>query len=127
MAFAFNTITIELCAEDRARLDALRQVLDKLAPTTVTVDMDTLRALAQPEPAPAPEITPAEHEKPAQPAEELKATVSAEQLQSKVLALLSAGKKAEVKDIIKPYAERVSAVPEDKRAEVMQKLAALEG
>lgn len=124
---AFNAITIELCTEDRARLDALRQVLDKLAPTTVTVGMDTLRALAQPEPAPVPETAPAEPEKPAQPAEPPQATVSAEQLQSKVLDLISAGKKAEVKAIIKQYAERVSAVPEDKRAEVMQKLAALEG
>lgn len=122
-----NTITIELSAEDRARLDALREALEKLAPPVVTFDLDTLRVALQPETAPTPETTPAEPETPAQPAVEPQATVSAQELQSKVLELISAGKKAEVKAIVKQYAERVSAVPEDKLAECMAKLTALEG
>lgn len=47
-------------------------------------------------------------------------------VQKKVVELSAAGKKAEVRDIVKSYAERVSAIPEDKLAEVMAKLEALE-
>lgn len=48
------------------------------------------------------------------------------EVQKKVVELSAAGKKAEVRDIVKSYAERVSAIPEDKLAEVMAKLEALE-
>lgn len=50
-----------------------------------------------------------------------------EELQQKVVGLVSKGKKEEVKDIIKGYAAKVSEIPEDKVDEVWAKLDALEG
>lgn len=48
-------------------------------------------------------------------------------IQKVVVRLAAAGKKAEVREIVKGYADRVSAIPEDKRAEVLTRLSALEG
>lgn len=48
-------------------------------------------------------------------------------IQKVVVRLAAAGKKAEVREIVKGYADRVSAIPEDKRAEVLARLSALEG
>lgn len=133
MASLNTIITLELAAEDRERIDKLIAALERREPVTVT--MDTLKGLTRPEPeAPAaPKQTPPEPEKqqpePEAPAASEKAApaVKAEDIQAKVVELIGKGKKAEVKAIIKPYAERVNAVPEDKRAEVMAKLSALEG
>lgn len=44
-----------------------------------------------------------------------------------VVRLSAAGLKAQVREIITAYADRVSNIPEDKYAEVMAKLTALEG
>ena len=48
-------------------------------------------------------------------------------IQKAVVRLAAAGKKAEVREIVKGYADRVSAIPEDKRTEVLARLSALEG
>ena len=48
-------------------------------------------------------------------------------IQQKVVTLSAAGKKAQVRDLITAYANRVSAIPEDKVGEVWQKLTELEG
>lgn len=48
-------------------------------------------------------------------------------IQKVVVRLAAAGKKAEVRETVKGYADRVSAIPEDKRAEVLARLSALEG
>lgn len=48
-------------------------------------------------------------------------------VQKKVVDLSTAGKKDAVKAVIQAYAPRVSAIPEDKLAEVLEKLTALEG
>ena len=45
-----------------------------------------------------------------------------ESLQHKVVELCAAGKKDEVRAIIKQYADKVSGIPEEKYGEVMQKL-----
>lgn len=106
------TMTIELCAEDRARLD---NILAALAGGHTCKCAET--------PAPAAEAAPvAETEAPA----ETKYVPSFEELQKKVLDLIAAGKKPEVREIIKAYAVKVSDIPENKLAEAWERLTALE-
>jgi len=108
-----NKITIELCAEDRARLDnILAALLQNGGVKTDQEDADT----AQAEPETQAE---ASEEVPSQ-------TVTMNDLQQKVVALSAAGRKAETRDIVKKYAERVSQIPEDKIPEVWDQLMALE-
>jgi hypothetical protein len=143
-----NHITIELCAEDRARIDRLAAALEALQPQTIHVDDPIQKALAEQvaksektptqspvesageakteTPAtPQPEAETTAVEEPAPVAEEKPAPTTAE-LQQKVIALVDKGKKAEVAAIVKSYAATVSSIPEDKRAECMDKLNALE-
>lgn len=148
-----NHITIELCAEDRARLDrvaAALEVLVKLNTATAKIPEpdDIQKALAEqvaksektPKQSPVETAGEAKTETPATPqpeaemtaveepapvAEEKPAPTTAE-LQQKVIALVNKGKKAEVAAIVKSYAATVSGIPEDKRAECMDKLNALE-
>lgn len=136
-------VTIELCAEDRARLDNLTKALENLAPVKPYHDL----ALApvkkeepkqeepkkeepkqeeskQEEPAPVQVEPTPEPEKPAtDPAPE----VTTAELQSKVVKLVSAGKKDEARGIVMEYADSVSSIPAEKRAEVLERLNALEG
>ena len=133
-----NTINIitELCAEDRARLDAIIEALKshnckgcveaataytaaQLSPSVVPV-VPVSEAKEEPKAEPAPE--------PEQPAvKEDAPAVSLSDIQQKVVTLSAAGKKAEVRSIITAYASRVSAIPADKVVEVWQKLTELEG
>lgn len=142
-----NNITIELCTEDRARLDRLTAALENQAtvknvctcktgvlPEQMSIDVDALTphteasqkpADAQNEPTPTT-TAPTEEEK---PTEAKKPSVSLEQIQQKVMQLAAANggaKKAKVRDIISTYAQKVSKLPEDKWDEVWQKLTALE-
>lgn len=174
-----NKITIELCAEDRARLDRLAAAIERAAnnsaPVFLGVDLakqanteqapvdevqqklaDTLAKAEAPAEAPknatgeaktpAPPVTPAKEETPTanedvapwetvaaptkQPEpEKAKPTVTLEQIQQKVVQLASengGAKKKQVAQIVKFYAPKVSDIPEDKRAEVWDKLTALE-
>jgi predicted transcriptional regulator len=159
-----NIITIELCAEDRARLDRLAEALERKAcekcvsaalevignekqPTeTDPVQQafaDVLAKANTPTEKPteatgastaeaAPIDHPAEEDLPDEadaPAEEAKPTVTQDQLQQKVMQLAAANNgalKAKVREIVNAYAKKVSDVPEDKRAEVWDKLTALE-
>lgn len=71
----------------------------------------------------------AEAEAPAE-AEEVKEektepTVTTAQLQKMAIELSAEGKKVEVRDIVKAYAEKISELPEDKLEEVMSRLEAL--
>lgn len=143
-----NTITIELCAEDRARLDRLSKALENANPlgraAAAIADLSTAaRAAADAapagEPAPAPvavvaaepeKYTPEEPEPPVAPpadAGEPEKVPTAEELQAIVQELAAPGsaKRAAVRDLVKAYASRVSLIPEDKRAEVMERLLAL--
>lgn len=143
-----NKIVIELCAEDRARLDKLNERLEALIDVTLTsLDKapkakqaelnDPVEAPknAQEEPKatdhptldPFPEMqTP--KEKPSEaPAKETKPAVTMEMLRGKAITLAAAGKKDQVRDVVHPYAPKVTELPEDKWAEVYEKLTALEG
>jgi len=139
-----NTITIEFCPEDRKRIDELiafaglivgelksrgvpvckeleaiaetaaapQDAPEQLAPETVH-PVDEVSPLAAPEPVAEPE-----------PPKYTKADILA--LVQK-LAAPSSSKREEAKAIVKSYAAKVSDIPEDKYAEVMDKLTALEG
>jgi len=114
-----NHITIELCTEDRARLDKILAALEShpnCGPCLETVK-DLADAIeAQPE-APKQEATEPE------PA----AKYTPNDIQQAAVRLIAAGKKQQVREIVQTYAGKISDVPTDKCDEVMAKLAALEG
>lgn len=133
-------ITTELCAEDRARIDRLTAALEGLAagigsvgtPYTVNNVCNVVEAAeteapkaetpAEPESAPEPVAEEAPTEEPK--AKKVPEHTQAE-LQQKVISLVSAGKKDDVKKIIEQYAPRVSAIPPEKINEVWDKLTKL--
>lgn len=144
-----NLITIELCAEDRARLDRLAEALEKSCCTNTPVQKydPVQEALAKvinkskaqessqtptgAEETPAPTNTTIEEEKPTQ--EETEPTtpptrvVDRAELKALVIKLCANGKKAESRDIILKYAPTLASVPEDKIAECYEKLVKLGG
>ena len=140
-----NTITIEWSAEDRARIDTLIEKLDKLTSHDCSKCVDSAikyvaamlgHSTATPATEAEPTVNPTEEEKPAAGQETAKTEPQPEpepvkvdlaDIQNKVVALSNAGKKAEVKEIVTKYADRVSKIPEDKRAEVLAQLTKLEG
>lgn len=131
-------VTIELCAEDRARLDNILAALEKGAKPSIEKAGEGLKATAEsakkaaakqeapaePEPEKAEEA-PWEEPKPAQP--EAVPEVSAAELQSKVVQLVGKGKKDAARAIVMEYAPNVGSIPAEKRAEVLARLNALEG
>lgn len=141
-----NHITIELCAEDRARLDRLAEALEKSCKvTTVEQKEDPVQkaladALDKASKATeshadtteeqTPTITPTADEKPTREEPEPTApiqTVTRAELGTKVREMMTKGFKEQTKEIVKSYAPTVPAVPEDKVAECYAKLVALEG
>lgn len=130
-----NKIVFELCAEDRARLDAIIAGLAKVGAPVChelkAVANPTEEAHAEPAPAepvvtPEPvEVAPAPLPDPA-PAPEVK-PVSLGEFQRAIVTRCaeSAEVKAKVQQLIHQYAASVSAVPEDKRPEVLAALARL--
>lgn len=142
-----NTITLELCAEDRARLDRLAEALERKAcEKCVSTALEAYKAqektstpaeapktpVNEAEAKPAPIDHPAAESLPwgdAAPTTEAKQTVTLEQIQQKVTQLAAAdrgAKKAKVREIVNTYAPKVSDLPEDKWADVWDKLTALE-
>lgn len=121
-----NTDTLE------AKLDRIIELLEGQRGTAC------VEPPAKPEQAEAQKAEPvkAEAEKPATPAVEPQAepepTESAEDLRASISALVrklaspTGGKRAETKALINQYATNVSGIPEDKLAEVLDKLTALE-
>ena len=137
-----NTITIQLHEDDRRALDVLAGKLDTLI-QEAKINSDTLEmirlaltnatipaaapAVAADQPEPEAEPTP-EEKAPTEPQEAKNApVVKLADIQKKVVDLSAAGKRDAVKAVIQAYAPRVSAIPEDKLPEVMEKLAGLEG
>ena len=130
-----NTITIELCAEDRARLDSLLAKLDscigEFVPsgeghTDYGYKSQGVEYATQDEAAEAKlEEIPEPYSEPC-PFETAPAVTRAD-VQQKVVALSAAGKKEKVRAVVNAYAAKVSGIPEDKLAEVLEKLNALEG
>ena len=129
-----NIITIELCAEDRARLDRLSAALEN-ARTPVIIEENLVEpedyndtALYDTE---TPQEAPQEVEDEQTPQEtetvQNESTVTKQDILQKVIALCGAGKKAEAKDVITTYADSVSDLPDSALVEVWDKLTALEG
>ena len=133
-----NHITISFCEEDRARLDRLAAALEAARTPVIVeenlVELEDYAALKtapeMPQTATEPEgvettlpepETPKGDEKPAAPA------VTVEDIRSKYMELSATPKREQARAIIKAYAERINDIPEDKRAEVLAKLNALEG
>lgn len=143
------TLTVELCAEDRARLDNILAALQKSplerAGDAVGKMGEAVKAMAAKVSAPAPEAPAPAEELPFEPepkkqeapapapaAPEPKPAEAAPEvdtatLQSKVVQLVNGGKRDEAKAIILEYASCVSQVPAEKRAEVLARLNKLEG
>lgn len=146
-----NTITIELCPEDRARIDRLiaameRKTCEQCVATALDVMKQKYEAPAAPvakeapaetaqehpvdasqdlpwdTEAPAKVETPAEPETPTEPAKEAVVPPLTD-LQNMIIELTRKGLKEKAREIVQSYgAERASAVPEDKRAELLDKL-----
>lgn len=76
--------------------------------------------------APAPDPDPAPWEPDPSPFPD-QPTIKHAEVQKKVVDLAAAGKKDAVKAIVQSYAPNVTSIPEDKLAEVWDKLTALEG
>ena len=128
-----NTITIELCKEDRQRLDEVIAFLGLIAgelksqPTPQQIPQE-VPGSDHPADAPATHLEPVEEPAPVAeptPVETTPAPVSLAEFQKAVTQAVAKGpkQKAAAKEIINKYAASVSAVPEDKRAEVMAELA----
>lgn len=129
-----NLITIELCAEDRARIDRLIAALDRGCSSCAESFAECLSGAyaakanqgaapvppaveAEPVTAPAPAADQAPWEDPAP-------EVSLAEFQ-KALTLRcseSAETKAKVRALLNQYAAAASAVPPEKRAEILAKL-----
>lgn len=139
-----NNITLELCAEDRARLDKLAKLIEEFLPPTVELSPDMLftpvangaliDAPKMPQEAPKAEpektIEPEEKAAPAPKAEE-KPSITLDQIQQKVVQLAAGfggSKKARVRAIISAYGTKVSDLKgqPEKWAEVWAQLLALE-
>lgn len=97
------TLTVELCDADRARLDAL---------------LAAVQNIGTPYNAPVPET-------PAQDAAEAAQSVTHADVQRRVVELSAAGQKAQVREIVKKFAPKVSAIPADDLADVWTLLDAL--
>lgn len=140
-----NVITIELCAEDRARLDRIAEALERHAPKcdacassvaeyvakAVAPPADrpenateTADAVTPPVAHPADEVAPWEASDPA-PAPEAEVSLAEFHKQLSLRCAESDTVKAKARALIQEYAEAASKVPPEKRAEVLSRLAAL--
>ena len=148
-----NTITIELCTEDRARIDRLtaaleRKACDKCVSTALEVMSANQQRPAEPDPIQealaetldkatkaqeSPENSAGETEAPpltTTPQAEEKPTAgepAQKDIRALYVKLSASGKKKEAQAIILPYATAITAIPDDKCPEIYEKLIALEG
>lgn len=142
-----NKITIALCEEDRKLLEGLmgsitlltsvlanaqpqevqEKVIAEAAPTVGCPNMvnpDTVHPVDEVSPHAAPE--------PAAEPEPVAAPAAPQYTQADILAIVQrliapgSTKRAEAKAIVNDYAVKISAIPEDKYPEVMDRLIALE-
>ena len=133
-----NTIIIELCQEDRARLDKIIEALEQshtIAVNSVSAapNVESDEPKTETEEPMEGQVTVEEIVETTKqistveaPVEEPIKVVSLSDIQKKVVELSAAGKKAEVRDIITKYANRVSAIPAEHTAEVWDQLIGLE-
>ena len=141
-----NRIIIELCAEDRKRIDELIAfagliasemksknepiIMTNPATTAAPAEEHPVDAVApHGEPEPVATVSEVEKVEPvAVPAEKVY-TVTKADIMAKVQALAAPNnpKREQAKAIVKSYGAKVSDIPEDKYDEVMAKLVELEG
>jgi hypothetical protein len=129
-----NKITIELCAEDRARLDSLIVLAARIANgqgELPEVAPDKALPGIELEPEPEQLQLPIEEAPQPEPVKEEKPAVTLAQIQQKVVQLCAGfggKKKPQVREIISTYGEKVSDLKEqpDKWDEVWNKLTMLE-
>jgi hypothetical protein len=136
-----NIITIALCEEDRKRIDELIAftgliVSEMKSPSPVIVQEPIQAPTApqdapeQPDPVneyPVEEDSPYDLPEPAAKPEQPKYTKDDVLAKVQSLAGPNNPKREEAKAIVKSYGTKVSDIPADKYAEVMDKLTALEG
>ena len=131
------TITMELCTEDRERLDNVIKALQAIAAGQAPS--------VEPKKAPAQANTPAQPKQPTQaatapqveqdvapwdeePPTQTEPTVTMEDIQHLIVTLATTqGKKAEAREIVRDYADRVTEIPADKWDVVYRRLKKLEG
>jgi hypothetical protein len=126
-----NSITITLPTVE-AKLDRIIELLEQFTTHDCSKCTESVVKYVASELGQTEQAEPQKEEIPGQevlvdtPAPE-KPVVKLADVQKKVVDLSTAGKKDAVKAVIQAYAPRVSAIPEDKLAEVLEKLTALEG
>ena len=110
-----NNITIEFCAEDRARIDRLIAAMEGAGTpyahpvASETAPEEPINA-EMPKQEPAPAVTHADVQK-------LVVKIAASDKEKKAL----------VREIVNGYADKVSDIPEDKLPEVLERLKAVAG
>ena len=131
-----NHITIELCAEDRARLDRLAELLEKQLPPTVHMNLGAPKQEAPQDMTPeavtnevqavvdVPAAEPTPEPKPA-PVEKPKTTHADVMAMLQPMLAPGSKKRATAREIVLAYAPKVSAIPADKLDEVLGRLQAL--
>lgn len=127
-------VTLELCAEDRKRLDDILEGLVRRCDSCMELVTQAPVKAEEPdrneqesEKPVDGKPTPAEYEAPATESQEEVPAVKREDIQKLVVTLSAADKKDQVREIVKAYADKVSTIPEDKLHEVFMRLSALEG
>ena len=128
-----NRITIELSAEDRARLDALIAGLEKLQPNCDSCVDNVLRygeALCGEKPAPTADPqpvtpTPAPVEPPAPDTAPEPPSLADFQKAVALRCAQNPAVKPKVRELVNRYAGSVSEIPEDKRIEFLDLLSKL--
>lgn len=108
-------LTIELCAEDRARLDAILAALQSVrTPFNPPVPSQPVETAPETHDAPAPVTSDPEQEQPAQDTQDGAETQHATHgmVQDLVITLASRGYKSEAREIVQRFAPRVSAIPD---------------
>lgn len=108
-------LTIELCAEDRARLDAILTALQAVGtPFGSPESAQPVETATETHDAPAPVTSGSELEQPAQDTQDGAETQHATHgmVRDLVITLSSQGHKAEAREIVQRYAPRVSAIPD---------------
>lgn len=108
-------LTIELCAEDRARLDAILTALQAVGtPFSSPESAQPVETAPETNDAPTTVTGSPEPEQPAQDMQDGTETQHATHgmVQDLVITLSSWGHKSEAREIVQRYAQRVSAIPD---------------
>jgi hypothetical protein len=133
-----NNITIELCAEDRARLDRLVAALEANIPTSTTKKTTKKGPAVPVEPDPdqttiddvqeqlaatlAKATEAAEAKAPAPAPVPATPAVTEADIRSMARTLIEKGKKPQLKEIVNKYAPSITEIPEDAMPVVYEQL-----